>query len=414
MANVAISDVEAIVRRYYRKNKMMVIGKPRSPAFIDIMKNTQARGQYRLAALYSDGGGRSADFAAAQASHSATSKVAFDVSGTALSDDFAIAAVDNKTIRYQKDAATIAEILITESDAKIRKLVRSAQIGMYSADGSRSMGVVESVSGANLVLTEKYMVRRFTKGDQVVAGATATGALRDSGDFVTIASVDPSTRTLVSGSGDWTTVITGLAAGDTVFHRGDAANGSSVKGYFGFPAWIPDSAPTSTLFFNVDRTADTEKLGGIRFDGSTAGSIREALIGAAFEVFNATQGDADIKRCYLGIDEMERLVIELDDTKDRVEKKTTEFGYEMVSFTAGPYTLHCVADPENVTGRAYLIDPSTWELASLDEVPTIANLDGNKWLRQSASAGIEMRLEAYAQPACQAPGHNCSASLPAA
>jgi hypothetical protein len=414
---VAISDVEPIIKRFYKRNRMRVIGKPRSPLFMNIMKNTEARGQYRAALQFGQGGGRSADFPTAQANTTSTSKTAFVINGDDLSDDYAVAQVSNKTLLHQEKASAVAEVLITESNAKIRKLIRSTQIGLYSSDGSRLMGTVESESGTSLVLTERYMVRRFEPGDQIVAadgaGAT-TAALRDSGDFVTVVSVDPSTRTIV-GDSDWATTISGLVTGDHVFHRGDAANGGAVRGIFGLPAWAPSAAPGATLFFGVNRTLNTERLGGLRYDGSGDGSIREALIAGAHEAFDATQGEASISECYLGVSEFKRLAIELDDARERAEKgRDAEFGYSFIRFHAGPYEVKCMADPENVTGRAFLVDPDTLELASLRDIPHPATFDGSNWLRMNAQAAIEMRWEAFSQMMCDAPGFNMNVGLPAA
>lgn len=414
MENLVLSDLEPVLRRYYHKDRLFVIGKPRSPLFMELVKNSEAKGQYRLAALHSDGGGRSGTFTDAQDGTSGTKQVSFSIGEDNLSDDFAIARVSNKAIKSADGKGSIIQALVSQADAKIRKMVRSAQIGLYDSDGARVMGVVATTpsTSTTLVLSNAYEARRFAVGDRVVAAATRTGALRDSGDFVTVTGVDPSTPS-IEGDANWDTVISGIEATDFVFHKGDAANGGAVKGILGVPAWVPNSAPGATLFFGVNRSVDTEKLGGIRVDGSSKGTIREAIIEGASAVYDATQGDADITRCTVGVDEFKRLIVELDDTRDRSDKgRDATFGYQFVEAMFGPYTIRVYPDPVNHTGRAFLLDMDTWVLASLGGIPAVANLDGNKWLRVGDDSALEMRLEAYAQLGCQAPGYNANVNLP--
>lgn len=408
MAAVTVADIEPIVNRYYRGNRVATIAKPRCPFFIDVKKNVNAVGNYRAAAIYGDGGGCSADFATAQTNTSSTAQVSFNFGAENMGNEFAVVQVENKTLKAAENKGAIANILTMQMDAKIRKITRKVQIGCYAADQNKVMGQATNVAAGVITFANSYEARRFQVGDAINAAATATGAIRSGTGIVT--NVNPSGPTIT-----YSGTITSIGTTDFIFMAGDAPNTGTPKGVFGIPAWLPTSAPSSTLFYGVDRTKDSDRLGGIRATASASkGSQREAIIEIASTVFDATQGDANITKASLPVNKWKRLCIELDARNEIREKGDSEsrFGYAFIKALFGPYEIVCYPDPENVTGNAYLLDMDTWEIACLGDVPHIDRADDNTILRTAAAAGIEGRLEAYWLLGCQIPGHNGVGILP--
>ena len=64
--------------------------------------------------------------------------------------------------------------------------------------------------------------------------------------------------------------ITGISVGDHLVREGDYDNVIT-----GFGAWLPTTAPTTSLF-GCDRTQDVDMLGGVRSDGTNK-ELVEAL-----------------------------------------------------------------------------------------------------------------------------------------
>lgn len=406
MATVVLSDVEALINRFYSANSPTVLSKPSSAAFKLIKKVENARGQYRLAQIYSDGGGRGATVAGAQSSTGPTSQVAFDLSYSNMARNHAVVRVDNGSILAAENNGTIVKFITSQGEAKMRKIVRSIQQEFYSGNGSRMIGQLTDETAGVMTFTYEYEVRRLNVGDVIVAAATETGAIRSGSGTVT--AVNPAAKT-VTYSG----TITSVDNTDYVFMITDAANAGSVTGALGFPAWLPAAAPSSTLFYGVNRAVNTELLGGQRLDASGAGTNRDAISAFARRMFKNTQGDSGLNKMFVPVENFEALGKELQNQEVSDRKSANGvYGYSSLTARFGPYEIEIIPDPENNTGNGYGVDWETWQLASVGPVPHVDMMDGNKYLRLTDTAAIEMRIEAFYAIGCEAVGHSGVVLLP--
>jgi hypothetical protein len=133
-------------------------------------------------------------------------------------------------------------------------------------------------SATGVALQYKWMVRMFEKGIKCVFSASeAANVLKG----VTPAKVTG--RHAAAGTLDFdiapNTAGTAAAVSDFIFRIGDRQNSATPVRQVpvGFKAWLPTTAPSSTLFFNVNRTVD-DRLGGLRQDAAISGSPEEAFM----------------------------------------------------------------------------------------------------------------------------------------
>ena len=116
-------------------------------------------------------------------------------------------------------------------------------------------------------------VTNFEVGMEIVFSTADGGGSVKSGS-VTVNGVDRDTGILTVDAQTAIDGGTGSASDDFIFVEGDYD--LKIKG---LQAWLPNTTPSSSPFFGVDRTADATRLGGIRYDGSSQ-PIEEALVTA--------------------------------------------------------------------------------------------------------------------------------------
>jgi hypothetical protein len=110
------------------------------------------------------------------------------------------------------------------------------------------------------------------KGDVLNLASTdgTSGAIKSGS--LTVASVQRRSGTITT-TANISTGVASAAQNDYIFLAGDFGGAAS-----GLADWCPDSAPSATAFYGVDRTADEDMLGGMRVDATGGGAIHEAAI----------------------------------------------------------------------------------------------------------------------------------------
>ena len=196
----------------------------------------------------------------------------------------------------------------------------------------------------------------------------------------------------------------GVAANDYIYQYGDYDGAIS-----GLAAWLPSSAPGATSFFGVDRSVDTTRLGGQRYDGSSD-TIIEALIEGMALVGREGGSPSHI---FLSFAEFVKLEKALGaQIKREVQRKDSISGYASLEMIGPSGSCEVIPDKDCPNSVAYILQMDTWTLASIGEVVQLTQLDGNRVLRQASDDGIEVRVHSYANLGCGGPGWNCRVTLP--
>lgn len=350
--------------------------------------------------IYGNPQGRSATFATAQANKTNSQLKDFVLT---RARDYSLASIDNETMEASKgNANAFIEAATTEIDGAIHSVTRSLAIAMYGT-GSGSIGQVNAgFTGTAMQLKNIEDVTNFEVGMELVFSTADGGGAVKSGN-ITVTGVDRDTGAVTVDAGTAIDGGTGPATNDYIFVQGDYDLKIS-----GLRAWLPDSTPTSSPFFSVDRTADATRLGGIRYDGS-AQPIEEALVDAASRVAREG-GKPDV--CFLSYDKFADLEKALGAKVQYVDHRVSaEIGFRGILIHGPRGPIRVIPDQNCPSDRAFMLQMNVWKLYSLGKCPRILDSDGLKMLRDSSADSVEVRVGYYAQMGCRAPGYNANVKL---
>jgi len=365
--------------------------------------------------------GRSATFSTAQSNQTAPQLASFFVYRVS---NYQIASITNELLEATKDNAGA---FIDESklvmDTAFRNISNDLAADLYrSGTGSRGQIGAITLSGANtsvsITLASRSDVNQMEVGMVLVACATDGGAPssdtvtltnvnRNSGIIQGTSSVNPS-NTL---SGNWAINSYLVVQGD-VPSSGASGTGSFLK-VSGLAAWGPKTAPSSSLFWNVDRSQDS-RMYFVIAQNTALESIEEALIDAACQVAEIG-GMPDM--CFMNFTSYAALEKSLGAKVQYVDVKHEEadiaFAGIRVHAPYGPITV--IPDRNCPSQTAYLLQMDTLKFRSLGKAPHILTygLEGLEGLRVGNADALEIRIGYYGNLICNAPCWNAVVSLSA-
>ena len=383
----------AALKQHYTDEKIENMVYKDNPFLAMISKYEDFGGEnLKLPVKYGIPMGRSATFADAVSNKTASQLKAFLLTRKA---DYAIASIANETIEASKgNANAFIEAATFEIDGAIESATRSLAISLYG-DGSGSIGVVGALatttaSNDTVTLATIQDITNFEVGMQLNFGTATTNKKidsinRDTGVFILDAASGATTTEAIYVDGDKDAMLTGLGG------------------------WLPSTAPGSTdSFFGVNRSSDSTRLGGIRFDGSSL-PLEEALIGAAARVAREG-GKPDV--CFINYNNFGDLEKALGSKVSYVDVKVNpEIGFRGILIHGPRGPIKVVPDQNCPNGVAYMLQMDVWKLYSLGKAPKILDSDGLKFLRESTADAVEARIGYYAQLGCRAPGFNVRVAL---
>ena len=320
--------------------------------------------------------------------------------------DYSIASIDNETLEASKgNANAFLEAATTEIDGAINSITNSLATAIYGT-GSGSLGRIANSSFAtvSLQLSDLESVVAFEVGMILVASATdGTGTVRAGQLSIVAVNRDSGVITVDQNI---SAGIAAIAQNDYLFVKGDY--GQKIKG---LRAWLPDTAPTSTPFFSVDRTSDATRLAGIRVDGTNM-PIEEALIKAANRV--AREGGKP-DHVFVSFNKFNDLVNSLGAKVQYVQEQVKAgqgyVGFQTIQIHGPRGVIKVVPDRSCPSDRAFMLQMDVWKLYSLGKCPRILEADGLKMLRDATSDAMTVRVGYYAQLGCRGPGFNANIAL---
>lgn len=396
-----VSTFQAALKQHYTDDRVLNMVYKDNPLLAMIAKMEQFGGKnLPIPIIYGNPQGRSATFATAQANK--TNSLLKDFVLTRNSD-YSLASISSEVLEASKgNANAFMEAATTEIDGAIQAATRSLAIALYGT-GSGSIGQCNaSTTGTSLQLKNAEDVTNF-EVDMELVFSTANGGGSVKAGRVAITDIDRDTGELTVQALSAIASGAGVAANDYIFVEGDYD--LKVKG---LRAWLPDTAPSATTFFGVDRTADVTRLAGIRYDAS-AFPIEEGLISAAARVAREG-GKPDM--CFINYSKYADLEKALGSKVQYIDlKATAEVGFRgmLINGPRGP--IKVIPDQNCPSDRAFMLQMDVWKLYSLGKAPKILDADGMKMLRETSADAVEVRVGYYAQVGCRGPGFNANVKL---
>lgn len=376
-----------------------------NPFLAMVRKNTDFGGKYKPIPIITGASqGRSSNFTNAQTNQSPAQIESFFLKRVS---DYSIAQIDNQTMLASRtDKMSFLEGSKVLIDGAISSITLSLASAMFRS-GTGSIGQVSSITAGAIVLSDVNSIVQFEVNMVLQANATDGGTPRAALGYVI--SVNRSAGSLVVSTsyGGAAGSPAAWAANDFLLVQGD--NNSKISG---LAAWLPQTAPTTgDNFFGVDRSVDSTRLAGVRYNGS-AQPIEEALIDAS-SLLAREGGKPDVAiMSYASYSALEKSlgakVVYVD------SKGPAEISFRGIMVNGANSMIKCFPDRNCPSFTCYLLTMKSWCLESLGDAPQILRYgDGLEMLRvYNADAG-EVRVAYYANLSSNAPGWNAYVQLSA-
>ena len=270
-----------------------------------------------------------------------------------------------------------------------------------------------NVATVNAAFKDASSMWGIRQGEVIKASATIGSALRaGSLTIATVNRVAGSYTTTVAG----TAGIAALVNTDFIYLDGDGQNGGTALAASGLADWIPDATPSATLFYNVDRTTESDYLGGIRIDGTDGRSVSNLLVDAVAAVDNIG-GDPDV--VWMNPFTFGTLAKQLEGKWVMTSavgydgKKMANVGYTGFRVNLNGHDLTIYTDRCCPVKRIYVLTWSSWCMFSAGPAPNFLQKRAGSIIKVSeGNDGYEARIGEYYNFSCKAPGYNCVILLP--
>lgn len=304
------------------------------------------------------------------------------------------------------DKMSFLEGAKTLIDGAIKAITLSISGALFRS-GTGTIGVISSISTGVITLADPNSVTQFEVNQVLQASTTDGGTPLTAVGYVIKVSRSLGQLTVSSSLGGGAATPTSWAATNFLLVQGD----SNLKAS-GLAAWIPATDPTTgDNFFGVDRSVDPTRLAGVRFDGSSE-SIEEALVDAS-DLLAREGGSPDF--CVMSYSSYAALVKALGTKIQYIDVEgPAKVAFRGVQVTGANSIIKVFPDRSCPAQTAYLLTLSSWSLEGLGEVPQILKYgDGLEMLRVANADAGEIRVGAYYNLSCNAPGWSAFVKLSA-
>lgn len=366
---------------------------------------------------YGDPQGASHTFSSAQGNQTATSLASFFVY---VISDYQLVTITNLLMEQTKsNAGAFVDAAKLQMDSGFRNIANRIAFELFGS-GTASRGRIGTYSNTgaaiSIVLSNANQIVNFEVGQTLRASATDGGAI--SSDTAQVTAVNRVTGAISATCSDGSPAAE-WAVGGYLSVDGDlpSAGASSTASYLalsGLAAWIPQTAPASNdNFWGVNRSADSTRLAGCRYDASSF-TIEEGITNA-LAFLNREGGKPDL--AVMDFASYASLVNSLGAKVQyvQVNHDEVEVAFEGITFQSAYGRVTVLADRSCPPQTCYLLQMNTWKLRSLGKVPHILTygMEGLEGLRVGNADALEIRIGYYGNLICSAPGWNCVVTLSA-
>jgi hypothetical protein len=369
-----------------------------------------------IAVGYGYTGGASAKFSSAKANKTPSVESKFDITPVQY---YSLFSIQRQLLRRaQQKKAAIVPALERQSRMAIEVWKRRMGIYLFSTDvGSigkvltAPLGTATVIGGTQVLLSTQLQLvnqadmRHFTNGVTVDFSVDATGSagVRFMVSPLQVAGLDRDNSIVTFNQPILTACPTFGGANDFLYFSGDYNSIISGVGQ-----WNPITAPTSTLFFGLDRTKDIQLLSGWRVSCKNK-SMRAAGMTTA-KVLHEIGGKPS--HWFLSPNDYLNLQIELESAgalksikEPGAKINDRNFGepFDGISLMGPGGTIKCFFDINVPDNYAWMTDIDQWTYATMGDQPYFDDEDGNEILREADADAVEGRIVGDPQLYTEAP-----------
>lgn len=396
MASLNMSSFSSALKILY-PDSLEEVWFPESPFLAWVPKSYDFEGASKqLNAMYSGIRG-STDFSTALNGKGVPALAKFNVT---RKKDYVLGSIDNETMMASaSNKGAVAKAIKTQVDAAAYEFGRSMAFQVWS-DGSGVRGTVSAYLAGVVTLTDRRDTVKFEVG-MVLEIKSAGGVINAGSYLVTAVDIDAGTITVTKQGGAADPIATDLLGRQGDFLAG-TGNSNCLSGVF---AWIPPSTSgLATPFFGVDRSANPVRLAGSRVKGG-AKTIEEVVFDSLAR--GRTNG-GKFDTLWINSERAAELQKSMQ-AKAFVDVQSAgkaKVGFQGFSLVTAQGALTVMDDPTCPYAYGLLTRRDAWEFSTLGDAPHFAEEDGRRFLRESASDGIEFRLKMYGNVLCNRPVDN--------
>lgn len=402
---------DALYVNYDNKKKWEVMDRG-NPAFSSIPKDTEFGGKSaNQTLLYQINGGGSASVS--KSITNALASIPEEFVAIPRKKMYEVGILDNETIEASTSDKTSFARVLDESDRKMRSAADRVEARMFRGRGGwigRIASGTDITNAAVITLDDKADAFNFFKGQKICFSDTdgTSGSLRDSGETLTVASVqrEAGTVTVTTDLDD----ISGIADTDYIFTDGDFGEG--LVGYFDWVSF--DRTILGTSFFSVTRSDDPDRLAGLYYDGTgeplmetltrVVGMLGTHLGGAGLDL-TAKMHPSILTEMVLAA--QGKMVI---DQVTVPSTRSVDLGYRTFAVTVGAHRVTLEPSWACRTDRMLVTDPAIWKLKSAGEMPKFLDRTGLLHMME-AEDSYQFRVGGYGNMFCKFPGRAAAVKL---
>lgn len=381
---------------------------------------------FPIPVMFDTGAGRSADLGTAQTYQSAPQTAEFAVTRVS---NYSVATLTNDFLRA---SASSIGAFMPAAELNVKSAFRncsndlahdlygdgSGTRGSYGANGGSG-----SISSGVIQLDNLGQVYQFSLGMALisfsVSGQTPTQSTSAALGYVIAVNTGQGSITVSASQGgaagtpaNWSTSFPFLAQAGDVNFVANGLNSANMKKLAGLGAWVPSVDPSgSDNFFSVNRSVSPTKLAGLRFVGSAAESIQDALIDSVNQLAAQSSEAGDPDYILVNPVSYQTLVKQLTSQANYVSIKHDEIdiSFKALVLPTANGEIAILQDRNCPAQTAYIITLKTWKLRSLGKVPQFLTFPGfydQLGFPVQGSDAVELRIGYYANLTCNAPGAN--------
>lgn len=364
--------------------------------------------------------GRSRTFSQAQNNGILTAERSVDFLVPRVTN-YQLATVQTEAVLQTKgDRGAFVDILTLITDDAVRNLGLAQAHSMYGS-GSEALGQIGSISTSVITLLTADQSLNFEVGMELdLAVAEVTGNVEAYGSNshgLYVIKVDRVANTLTVGTAptsagtavnvtDAADGIPTAAANDFIFVRGDRNLGMQ-----GIQAWIPyGGVATNDSFLGVNRSTDPVRLAG-NFLDCTQLAVEDAFIQAANNV--AKQG-GKLTHFFIPYNKYAQLLKSQSAKVTIIEEVNPDISFDGLQVLTAKGPVIVMPDRNCPADKMFGLAIDTWAYTHVGDPVQMFNLDGNTWLRQATSDGLEIRFFSMGNLVCRVPAHNITMKCSAA